>query len=193
MQYSIQILRHSNDDTDTIADTYISADQAIDALLYVQGLAPVEVEEEVVEDELDVESEPAPAFTFAPAVPTAPRQAKKRGSRAEYDKEALTTEIVAGKVSNADLVEKYGVTLSTIYQIKHKLKHADPVAVADDAPPETAYAAKQRLRAENPEPDTNIPGEIRLAFTQGFSLSEVSDMYPMVPLEEITRIKNGKI
>lgn len=188
MKYSITIYRYNDGDTEEIIDTYITADQAIDALLYVQGLAPevseIEIIENRKEDEMIVEYE-EPAST--------PRKAAgKRASRTDYDKEALTVEVKAGKVTNAELSEKYGVSLATIYQIKHKLKHADPLAVADEAPPATAYAVRQKERAAVPGPDTNIPGEIKMAFLQGFSLSEVSDMYPMIPLEEITRIKNDK-
>ena len=184
-------MRFDEDDTQTtIVDQWITADQAIDALIFAQSLDRIAEIEEVdgAEDEDDEaaedDEEPQPDQKASVA-----REVQGRGRRAEYDKDALTDAIRNGVRSTQELAEEFGVTSATIYQIRNKLKHADATAVADETPATTAYAIRQKERAEVPASDTNIEGEIKLAAMQGFSVSEIGDMYPMVPLETIAKLK----
>lgn len=182
-QYSVMISRFNEDnEQELLADQYITADQAIDLMLQVQALAPVEDEEgeeAVTEtDEEEVEDEPGEEEVKPRAM----------GRKASYDKAALIADMKANVLSTAELAAKYDVTTATIYQVRNKLKK-DAGAEADE-PGETEYAKRQRERAAAPAPDVNIEGEIKLLFMQGFSLSEVGDMHPAVPLEKLAKLKS---
>lgn len=169
-----------------LIDQYITADQAIEALLFVQGLEPIEEETgDDAEEEADVQVDDEPEVPEVPA----PKPDAPKGRRASYDKAELEADVRANLLSTKEIADKHNVPTATVYQVRSALKHADPVAVSDDAPATTAYAIRQKERAAIPEPDTNIEGEIKLAAMQGFSVSEIADMYPTVPLGRIAALK----
>jgi transposase-like protein len=181
MKYSITLSREAEDESEeTLVSRYISADEVIDLMIKINELDDIyEDEEENVQDELAEE-------TTVDDTPEPPRPSRT-GRGTTYNKDELIADIKAGKLSTAEIAGKHQVTTATVYQAKHKLNKASEIV--EDAPGETEYARKQRERAENPGPEVNVEGEIRLAAIQGFSLSEISDMYPTVPLEEISKIK----
>lgn len=183
-QYAVTISRfNEEDEQEELVDRYITADQAIDLMLQVQALEDevIEVEEEPEnetneEEEVELEElnpKPNPLST---------------GRRASYDKAALIADVKANVLNTAELAEKYRVGTGIIYQVRNKLKK-DAVPEAEE-PGETEYARKQRERSMTPAPDINLDGEIKLLFIQGFSLSEVGDMYPTVPLDRLSKLKS---
>lgn len=185
-QYGLIVYRFDEEEQVSIVDQYVTADQVIDVLVLAQSFEVVnidagEVEQESEEDEAEDEEPEEEEPTPKPNPLTT-------GRRASYDKAALIADVKANVLSTAELAAKYDVTSATIYQVRNKLKK-DAGAEAEE-PGETEYAKRQRERAALPTPDVNIEGEIKLLFIQGFSLSEVSDMYPAVPLERLSKLKS---
>lgn len=63
-QYSVTVMRHTDDDAVELVDRWITADQAIDLMLQIQGMEDLLQEEEEEQDELIEEEEeelPKPA------------------------------------------------------------------------------------------------------------------------------------
>lgn len=186
-QYSIQVTRWGDDEEATIlVDQYITADQAIDAMVFAQGLEVIEeedeepeVEEEVVEVEevIDVKDKPEQ-----------PVRQSKRGKRGTYDRAALEGDIIAGELTNKQLMEKYDISAPTVSRVKAMLR-PDQKLPTDGNPGETAYMAKRREREAVPAPETNVEAEIKLAFVQGFTLAEVSPMFPLVEMSRLVELK----
>lgn len=182
--YAITIIRFGEDDEqEVLLDKWVTADETIDLLVQLQSASdsPLDSEEEAAEVEEDVEE------VIEEEEPTQPAQPAKKSRAVNYDREAMVADVKAGVLTTAQISEKYGINLNVIYQVRNKLKKQSELV--DDTPGETEYARKQRERAANPNPEVNVEAEIRLAAIQGFSLSEISDMYPTVPLETISRIK----
>lgn len=180
MQYSIQVTRWSEDDESTIlVDQYITADQAIDAIVFVQNLAPEEdtEDDEVVEEVEEIAVEPKVS---------APKSERRK--YAKYDRDALEADISSGKFGSKELMERHGISAPTLSRVKAMLRPAEDIPAGAGAV-ETAYVMKRKERDTIPTPETNVEGEIKLAFIQGFSIAEVSAMYPMVPMTELVKLK----
>jgi len=133
-KYAITIYRFNDDDTqETLIDRYITADQAIDAVIFsnnldVEETEPVHSDEEEVEEEPEIEGYNAPIkgsmgtlpkerFGFEPKA----AQAAKPKSEEGFDVQAVKVAIKGGNKPK-DIAELYGISTQTVYQLKSKMK-----------------------------------------------------------------------
>lgn len=171
MEYTITIMRwNDNDEREELVDQYITADQAIDAMLFVQGFAPIEEEEEIAEEEDTTVTVTASNVTEVlgkakAAVSTPKSSAKSKGAR----------------------------TCSHCGKQGHNRKtcpgDADETPVPSTGQPATAYMAKRAEKEAEPSPEVNVEAEIKLAFVQGFTLAEVAPMFPTVEMARLVELK----
>lgn len=182
MQYAITVCRFNDDEQEMLVDQYITADQAIDAMVLVQGFDPIE-EEEVVEEE-EAEAEDEAKEESAPV-----REKTSKGRRAGYDKAGLEADLRTGNFSSKELQAKYGVSGPTVSRVKSMLREPEGMQEAEE-PGVTPYMQRRAILETKAESEPTEEEEIRQAFRNGFSVAEVSPMHPKVPMAELARLKD---
>lgn len=195
IQYSVTLYRHDDEASIEIVDRYITADETIALMLHINEhiVGPEEEsEEETVEEEQ--EEEPEVAEEEEPtASPKKAKAPKKAGKALSYDKDAIVADLKAGKAV-ADIAEEHKVTKQTVYNVKHRFlsedEDSEPEAIKlpEGFGGETAYAKRQRERAQQEPEEKDIDQEIRMMVAQGLSVSELEMMFPSVELTKINSI-----
>lgn len=192
VQYTVTVERTVDRVSNELVARNVTADQAIDLLLHIQSNVSgggddlaVEEEQEEVTEEVEEEEPTAP-----PKKAEAPKKASKALS---YDKDAIIADLKAG-ISTAEIATKHKVTKQTVYNVKHRFlsedEDSEPEAVKlpEGFGGETAYAKRQRERAQQKPEETNIEQEIRMMVVEGLSVSELEMMFPKVELTKIDSI-----
>jgi hypothetical protein len=106
------------------------------------------------------------------------KKVERAGRAPKYNREAIEDDIRSG-YSVSEVAERNGVSYPTAAKIKKEMKEPDaPVKLPNN------FGQMREI-----QPDTNVDGEIKLMFLQGFKVQEVSDMYPMVPVDHIIKLK----
>ncbi len=134
------------------------------------------VEVSVVEEPEEEVGTPSPSenFGFAPA----------RKARGKYDRDELEADIRDGVLTSSQLLDKHSISAPTLSKVRKEMGYG---RTKKDKPAPKKKEASVVVDIENPA--INLDAEIKLLFVRGFKVQEVSDMYPMVPLDRIIRLK----
>lgn len=155
--YNIMVVRYDEDgNQEELIDRDLTADQAIDMMLYVNEAVPaVEIHgvpgqerpDMVIEDEVDEEDkessdddEPAP-----------------RGRQASWDKDRAKEMILDGEKAG-DIADKVGAPIGSIYQLKSDMKKAGELENQgkDEAPEPETEDEDEEPEPVKPEPKVSI-------------------------------------
>lgn len=105
----------------------------------------------------------------------------RKARAAKYDREAVKQDFRDG-YSTREVAARHSISYPTAAKIR---KDIDFVA---EKPVVTLPENFGQMREVGPE--TNIDGEIKLLFLQGFKLDEVAAMYPMVEMTKLVKLKS---
>ena len=162
-QYCITITRFEEDEQHSeLVDQYLSAEDTIDLMVYIQkNIAELDDEEEDSKVEEVSKLKKRPNLT------------KKQETSS--DNPALA-DLVAG-MKPKEVAEKYGLTLSGVYSLKHRNKHLFE---------ETAYQASRAKFEDSPKPTEEE--KIEAIVKEGVSFMELEMSFPSTPAAKLREI-----
>lgn len=186
-KYSISVFKHLNDDeAEVIFDKHVTADQAIDVLVFAQQLVDAETGgdgvETVVAQVTAVGAAKSQATFSTPEAPK-PEPKKATSPRASYEREALLADIESGVLGTKEIAEKHGVAISTIYTLRYELKKKGN-------PGKTAYMERREELEQAQDEETDPLAEVRRMAREGCSISELQMMFPRIELIKIQEVYN---